>query len=165
MAKRKAVAESSDEDEFQVRQHASDSESSDEQPIQTARRGGKKVKKQGESDEEIEEGGFKPAKKTKASKPVSIKKPRRASAAAEEDHGDLKVGVNELGEKYVDLGKKRRATVRQFKGATFLDIREFYGDESDLKPGKKGISLTKEQWEALKQSSDAIDAFFAKLKK
>ena len=30
-------------------------------------------------------------------------------------------------------------------GSTFLDIREFYGDDNDLKPGKKGISLNKEQ--------------------
>ncbi|KAI0766837.1 RNA polymerase II transcriptional coactivator, partial [Trametes elegans] len=78
---------------------------------------------------------------------------------------DVKAGVNESGEKYIDLGKKRRATVRQFKGATFLDIREFYGDESDLKPGKKGISLGREQWENLKKGSDAIDSFFAKIGK
>lgn len=30
------------------------------------------------------------------------------------------------GDKYVDLGKKKRATVRSFKGNTFVDIREFY---------------------------------------
>ncbi|EIW62835.1 RNA polymerase II transcriptional coactivator [Trametes versicolor FP-101664 SS1] len=84
-------------------------------------------------------------------------------AKVEEDHGDVKVGVNEEGEKYVDLGKKRRATVRQYKGSTFLDIREFYGDDNDLKPGKKGVSINKEQWEALKRGSDAIDSFFAKI--
>ncbi|KAI0666581.1 transcriptional Coactivator p15-domain-containing protein [Trametes maxima] len=164
MAKRKTIAESSDDEPLEAQKNASDGESSDERPIQTARRGGKKVKKQEESDGE-EEDEPRVVKKTKVTKPVSIKKPRRASTTVEEDHGDVKAGVNELGEKFVDLGKKRRATVRQFKGATFLDIREFYGDESDLKPGKKGISLAKEQWEALKQSSDAIDAFFAKLKK
>ena len=26
-----------------------------------------------------------------------------------------------------------------------VDIREFYGDEDDMKPGKKGISLNPEQ--------------------
>lgn len=49
------------------------------------------------------------------------------------------------GDKYIDLGKKKRATVRSFKGMPLLDIREFYGQEGDEKPGKKGISLSLEQ--------------------
>lgn len=68
------------------------------------------------------------------------------------------------GDKYIDLGKKKRATVRSFvlslfellrygrlilysfKGSTFVDIREFYGDtEQSMKPGKKGISLALDQ--------------------
>jgi hypothetical protein len=39
------------------------------------------------------------------------------------------------GDKYVDLGKKKRATVRSFKGKAFIDIREFYGDDGNEKPG------------------------------
>ena len=49
------------------------------------------------------------------------------------------------GEKYIDLGKKKRATVREFKGTLLLDIREYYGADDQEKPGKKGISLTLEQ--------------------
>lgn len=30
-------------------------------------------------------------------------------------------------------------------GQALIDIREFYGDADDLKPGKKGISLSPEQ--------------------
>jgi hypothetical protein len=48
-------------------------------------------------------------------------------------------------DKFVDLGKKRRVTVSLFKSNVMVDIREFYGDETDLKPGKKGISLTMDQ--------------------
>lgn len=53
--------------------------------------------------------------------------------------------TNSEGEKYIDLGKKKRATVRSFKGTPLLDIREFYGADGEEKPGKKGISLTLEQ--------------------
>jgi len=69
------------------------------------------------------------------------------------------------GEKYIDLGKKKRATVRAFKGTVLLDIREYYGEDNQEKPGKKGISLTLEQWEALRESASAIDQLFSTQKK
>lgn len=53
--------------------------------------------------------------------------------------------TNSEGDKYVDLGQKRRAVVRSFKGTPYLDIREYYGAEGEEKPGKKGISLKAEQ--------------------
>ncbi|KAI0780313.1 RNA polymerase II transcriptional coactivator [Fomes fomentarius] len=94
------------------------------------------------------------------------KPPKGSSPEPDEDTGEVQAGVNERGERYVELGKKRRATVNTFKGVgKYLDIREFYGDEGDLKPGKKGISLSQEQWETLKKGSDVIDSFFARLKK
>jgi hypothetical protein len=54
----------------------------------------------------------------------------------------VKVLTTSSGEKYIDLGKKKRATVREFKGTVLLDIREYYGADDQEKPGKKGISLT-----------------------
>ncbi|KAF9227404.1 RNA polymerase II transcriptional coactivator [Gyrodon lividus] len=77
------------------------------------------------------------------------------------EQSDVKVFRNAEGEKYVDLGKKKRAAVRSFKGQVFADIREFYGPDGGEKPGKKGISLTFEQWEALKRSVNTIDSLFA----
>ena len=56
-----------------------------------------------------------------------------------------KILVTSSGEKYIELGKKKRATVREFKGTVLLDIREYYGADDQEKPGKKGISLTLEQ--------------------
>lgn len=55
------------------------------------------------------------------------------------------VKVNGEGDKYIDLGKKKRAVVRSFKGMALLDIREYYGAEGEEKPGKKGISLSLDQ--------------------
>ena len=49
----------------------------------------------------------------------SIKKPGvSAKETSEEDTGDVDVGVNERGERFVDLGKKKRATVTTFKGTS-----------------------------------------------
>ena len=49
--------------------------------------------------------------------------------------------------------------MREFKGKTYIDIREYYVDKStmDTKPGKKGISLTCEQYQKLKSIIDEID--------
>lgn len=39
-----------------------------------------------------------------------------------------------------------------------LDIREYYNDSTgESKPGKKGISLTKEQWELLQENMGEIN--------
>jgi hypothetical protein len=39
--------------------------------------------------------------------------------------------------------------VREFKGRCFIDIREYYIDKAtmDTRPGKKGISLSPEQYQ------------------
>jgi len=93
-------------------------------------------------------------------RPKTVKKPRISlksddGNADSEDTG-AKLQTNGEGERYVDLGKKKRVTVRSFKGMTLVDIREYYGAEDDEKPGKKGISLTVEQWKALMQASRTI---------
>ena len=49
----------------------------------------------------------------------SIKKPGvSAKETSEEDKGDVDVGVNERDERFVNLGKKKRATVTAFKGTS-----------------------------------------------
>ncbi|RDX53572.1 ssDNA-binding transcriptional regulator [Lentinus brumalis] len=70
-------------------------------------------------------------------------------------------GVSERGDMYVDLGGKRRVTVTTIKGVGYVDLRKFWGYEGDLKPGKKGIMLSQEQWETLKRHTNTIDSFIA----
>lgn len=93
----------------------------------------------------------------------TVKKPKPAPTDDKDSDGDTgdartKLQHNNEGDTYVDLGKKKRVTVRDFKGSTLIDIREYYGSEGDEKPGKKGIALSVEQWKSLMQASDAISS-------
>jgi len=57
------------------------------------------------------------------------------------------------------LGRDKHVKVREWKGKTYIDIREYYVDKNtmDTKPGKKGISLTCEQYQKLKSILDEVD--------
>jgi len=121
------------------------------------------VKEEDEEDElESDQEDVPLAKKPKLVGKEQVKAEQKRNAI---ENGDILIRSNPDGEKYLDLGKKKRATVRNFKGTTFVDIREFYGSEGDEKPGKKGVSLGIEQWENLKRSVSTIDELFAELKK
>ena len=50
-----------------------------------------------------------------------------------------------------DLGKNRFVKLTEFKGKWYVSIREFYNADGDLRPGKKGIMLTMEQWHKFKE--------------
>mmetsp|Transcript_10408 Transcript_10408/g.12644 ORF Transcript_10408/g.12644 Transcript_10408/m.12644 type:complete len:112 (+) Transcript_10408:74-409(+) len=58
-----------------------------------------------------------------------------------------------------DLGGDKFLRVKEFKGKTFVDIREFYEDKSsgEKKPGKKGIMLNAQQWKSIMESLDQIN--------
>ncbi|TFK75416.1 PC4-domain-containing protein [Pluteus cervinus] len=111
--------------------------------------------------------------KPKAESSSSNKKRKSAAIVEESDsgaeanqetNGGVTIRSDADGNKYVELGKKRRGTVRSFKGSTFLDIREFYEASGESKPGKKGITLSQEQWELLKKCQSDIDKMFASAK-
>merc|ERR1712111_195140 len=57
------------------------------------------------------------------------------------------------------LGSMKFVKVREFKGKTYIDIREHYVDQKtmDTRPGKKGISLNCEQYQTLKSLLDEVD--------
>ncbi|CAA0822953.1 RNA polymerase II transcriptional coactivator KIWI [Striga hermonthica] len=56
-----------------------------------------------------------------------------------------------------ELSKNRRVSVRNWQGKIVVDIREFYIKDGKEFPGKKGISLSMDQWKILKDHVDEID--------
>ncbi|CAM6125050.1 unnamed protein product [Calypogeia fissa] len=56
------------------------------------------------------------------------------------------------------LSKNRFVIVQDFNGKTLVSIREYYEKDGNLLPTRKGISLTVEQWEALKTGLPDIEA-------
>ncbi|KAH6864838.1 transcriptional Coactivator p15-domain-containing protein [Alternaria rosae] len=72
-----------------------------------------------------------------------------------DDNGDAYVGLNASG--------KRRVTVSDFNKSTLVSIREYYiTDAGETRPGKKGISLTIDQYNALLASAPLIESVLAK---
>ncbi|TKA30423.1 hypothetical protein B0A50_02650 [Salinomyces thailandicus] len=56
---------------------------------------------------------------------------------------------DEEGNEYWEISGKRRVQVSSFKGNTFIGIREFYEKDGKVLPGKKGISLSIDQYNTL----------------
>lgn len=64
--------------------------------------------------------------------------------------------TNADGETFFELSKLRRVTLRKWRGKPLVDIREFWEDSGTLKPGKKGISLTVDQWTQLLKIAPSV---------
>lgn len=85
-------------------------------------------------------------------------KPAKRQTFETESDGVITVGK---------VSSNRKVRVRTFSGKVLVDIREFYTgiDKNDKKekdlPGKKGISLTVEQWKELKKIIGDVDAAIA----
>ncbi|XP_001177085.1 activated RNA polymerase II transcriptional coactivator p15 [Strongylocentrotus purpuratus] len=92
-------------------------------------------------DEPTPKRSKKPAAKPAAKKPVK-------KSSDENDTSEM-----------FSLSRQRFVNVREFRGKVLIDIREYYEKEvGDLLPGKKGISLTVDQWRKLVSQVDDIDS-------
>ncbi|KAK9897294.1 PC4-domain-containing protein [Cystobasidium minutum MCA 4210] len=135
----------------------SDSEQEDRKPS-------KSMKKQSSSSTDSDRKGKGPASKdSKANVKEEEVKPaaKKRKVEDDEEQEDSKestftpeVKTTSEGERYVELNQYKRVTVRQFKGKTLIDIRDFYNDKKsgEMKPTAKGIALSPELWNALKAS-------------
>ncbi|KAK9764539.1 hypothetical protein K7432_007871 [Basidiobolus ranarum] len=66
--------------------------------------------------------------------------------------------VNDDGEQYFELSSKKRMSVRKWKNMVLVDFREFYTDSNGVvRPTKKGITLSLDQWKKLKELANEVD--------
>ncbi|KLU88437.1 hypothetical protein MAPG_07423 [Magnaporthiopsis poae ATCC 64411] len=97
-----------------------------------------------------------PAKKVK-SKETKPKEAKSKEPAA------LGSGVDGEGNPYWEISAKRRVGIAKFNKMVLVNIREYYDQGGELKPGKKGISLTLDQYQALLKNAPAINAELRKM--
>ncbi|CAB3409514.1 unnamed protein product [Caenorhabditis bovis] len=125
---------------------SSDYSSDDEQPKKKVEEK-KKGKKRGASEDVEEKPEKNEAKKTKND---------------DKDKPEIGKIKDDAGNDMFEFGNLRYASVSNFKGKQYLNIREYYMDKNTGKmmPSKKGISLTKPQWNALKDLIPILDKKF-----
>ncbi|KAI4601001.1 hypothetical protein KJ359_013166 [Pestalotiopsis sp. 9143b] len=86
-------------------------------------------------------------------------KPTKTSKKAKTNSGDVESGKDADGNSWWSLSGKRRVGISEFQKKPYVNIREYWTDnEGTMKPGKKGISLPLEQYNALLKAIPAINA-------
>ncbi|POR31848.1 Putative RNA polymerase II transcriptional coactivator [Tolypocladium paradoxum] len=84
--------------------------------------------------------------------PKAAKKSKNAASTGAPD------GKDDEGNPFWELSSKRRVGVSQFKNLWMVNVREYYERDGKMLPGKKGISLSIEQYAALLKAVPAINA-------
>ncbi|KAG9502981.1 hypothetical protein J7337_005816 [Fusarium musae] len=86
------------------------------------------------------------------SEPETVSKRVKGGTSVESD------GKDDDGNPFWELSNKRRVGVSEFSKKTFVNIREYYDKDGKTLPGKKGISLSIEQYNAFLKAVPQINA-------
>ncbi|KAL6041972.1 Activated RNA polymerase II transcriptional coactivator p15 [Balamuthia mandrillaris] len=110
----------------------------------------------GEEEEEVKDSKKSNEKKSQRQKTTKDKSSTSVSTVPRT--------TNAEGKPEWEIGSLRKVSLNEWRKAVRVDIREFYKTNTgEVKPGRKGISLTKEQWETLKSIIPDIDAAIAEM--
>ncbi|CAK7264671.1 hypothetical protein SEPCBS57363_001201 [Sporothrix epigloea] len=104
------------------------------------------------SHSDADDGAGKRAKKSSGGEAARSKAKDSGSAVAPPR------GKDQEGNAYWELSKMRRIGIAQFRNTTLINIREYYESAGQMRPGKKGISLSLDQYKALVQAIPDINA-------
>ncbi|KAF5551524.1 transcriptional Coactivator p15 family [Fusarium mexicanum] len=86
------------------------------------------------------------------SEPETVSKRVKSGTSVESD------GKDDDGNPFWELSNKRRVGVSDFSKKTFVNLREYYDKDGKTLPGKKGISLSIEQYNAFLKAVPQINA-------
>lgn len=81
---------------------------------------------------------------------------KKSKETAVADKGKSKANNDEETNHWI-LEKQRQVRINEFRGRKLIDIREYYEKNGESLPGKKGISLSVEQWKKLLKVADEIN--------
>ncbi|CCC10175.1 unnamed protein product [Sordaria macrospora k-hell] len=87
------------------------------------------------------------AEDTSDAEPQYAKKSKGNTGKAQPQ--ELTKGSDQDGNTFWELGSNRRISSSVFRNTTLINIREYYNADGKLMPGKKGISLSLAQYQAL----------------
>merc|ERR1711953_1027054 len=119
------------------------------------------AEKRKSKDAHSSDSDHEPKKQKTESKKMKTEKPSKKEPEKEEEEPKSKKVKTTEGnaEDGFDLGKNRKLSVSEFKGRKLVNIREYYEDAGGaMKPGRKGICLTAEQWDKLLEVQDEVNA-------
>lgn len=133
--------------EFVPTSDEDDSESSDlEEKQEKKKQAAKKKKEEKKSNEKR-----KSKDKDEGSSVNDGEPSKKKSKSADEPLTDKE------GNKFWPLTKTRRVGISNFRGKSYVNIREYYEKDGQMLPGKKGISLPIDQWKSLCALVDNIN--------